>query len=145
MSAIPVLKKALMYGGFFAVVLAIGGSIVGYIVAGGQGVVSAIIGAGLAAVFLSITAASILVASRFDILAFFGIVMGAWLLKFVLFIILAVALRDQPFLDPVVMFVTLVVGVIGTLAVDVLVVARSRMPYVSDITLPGDTRPSKPE
>ena len=75
---------------------------------------------------------------RYDIVAFFGIVMGAWLLKFVLFIVLAVVLRDQPWIDPTVLFVTLVAGVIGTLVIDLVVVAKSRMPYVSDIALPGD-------
>lgn len=140
MSAIPILKRALILGGVFAIALAIVGSVVGYLVAGGTGVLSALIGAGMAAVFLGITAFSILLASRYDILAFFGIVMGAWLLKFILFLVLAVALRDQDFIDQTVMFVTLVVGVIGTLVVDMVVVARSRLPYVSDIALPGDAK-----
>ena len=143
MSAIPILRRALVYGGLFALVLAVAGSIVGYLVAGGVGVVSALIGAVMAAVFLGVTAVSILLASKYDILAFFGIVMGAWLLKFVLFLVLAVVLRDQPWIQSTVLFVTLVVGVIGTLIVDVVVVARSRMPYVSDITLPGDTTESQ--
>lgn len=138
MSAIPILRRALVLGGVFALALAVVGSVVGYLVAGGTGVLSALIGAGMAAVFLGITAFSILLASRYDILAFFGIVMGAWLLKFILFLVLAVALRDQDFIDQTVMFVTLVVGVIGTLVVDMVVVARSRLPYVSDIALPGD-------
>lgn len=138
MSAIPILRRALVYGALFALVLAIAGSLVGYLLADGVGVVSALIGAAMAAVFLGVTAASILLASKYDLLAFFGIVMGAWLLKFVLFLVLAVILRDQPWIQPTVLFVTLVVGVVGTLVIDVVVVARSRMPYVSDISLPGD-------
>jgi hypothetical protein len=138
MSAIPVLKRALLFGGIFAVVLALVGSLVGYLTAGGIGVTSALIGAAMAGVFLGITALSVLMASRFDILAFFGIVMGAWLLKFVVFLVLAVILRDQPWIQSTVLFLTLVVGVIGTLVVDLVVVAKSRMPYVSDISLPGD-------
>lgn len=138
MSAIPILRRALILGVLFAVVLGLVGSVIGYVAAGAAGVASALIGAAMAAVFLGITALSILLASRYDILAFFGIVMGAWLLKFVLFMILAFALRDQPWIDATVMFLTLVAGVIGTLVVDVVVVAKSRLPYVSDITLPGD-------
>lgn len=144
MSAIPILRRALIFGALFAVVLGMVGSVVGYFAAGGAGVASALIGAAMAAVFLGITALSILLASRYDILAFFGIVMGAWLLKFVLFMILAFALRDQPWIDATVMFLTLVAGVIGTLVVDVVVVAKSRLPYVSNITLPGDApKPSR--
>jgi hypothetical protein len=138
MSAIPVLRRALVAGGVFAVVLALVGGSIGFLVADGPGVASGLLGAVIAGVFLGITAASILLASRYDIVAFFGIVMGAWLLKFVLFIVLAVILRDQPWIDPTVLFVTLVVGVVGTLVIDLVVVAKSRMPYVSDIALPGD-------
>lgn len=143
MSAIPILRRALILGGIFAFVLAIVGALVGFFVAGGIGVGSALIGAAMAFVFLGITAMSILLASRYDVLAFFGIVMGAWLLKFILFLVLAVALRDQPFINQTVMFVTLVVGVVGTLVVDMVVVSRSRLPYVSDIGLPGDA-PQRP-
>lgn len=138
MSAIPVLRRALVFGGLFAVALAVVGSVIGYLVAGGIGVSSALVGAAMAAVFLGITAFSVLLASRYDILAFFSIVMGAWLVKFVVFIILAVVLRDQPWIQPTVLFLTLVGGVVGTLVVDVVVVSRSRMPYVSDISLPGE-------
>lgn len=137
MSAIPVLRRALLVGGVFAALLAAVAATVGFLIADGPGLVSGLLGAVIAGVFLGITAVSILLASRYDILAFFGIVMGAWLLKFVLFIVLAVALRDQPFIEPTVLFITLVAGVIGTLVIDVVVVAKSRLPYVSDIALPG--------
>ena len=60
---------------------------------------SALIGTLMAVVFLGITAASILLANRFassDLFVgvFFGIVLGGWLLKFVVFIVLVVVLRD---------------------------------------------------
>ncbi len=83
-SAVPVLKKILVWGGILAVVVVVGGSIAGYLAAGWTGVTSALIGTAMAVVFLAITALSILIASRFGIGGFFGIVMGAWLLKFVL-------------------------------------------------------------
>jgi hypothetical protein len=92
-------------------------------------------------VFMGITAGSILLANRFagsDLFvgAFFGIVLGGWLLKFIVFIILVVLLRGVDWLDPVVLFLAIVAGVIGSLVVDVLVVARARLPYASDTQLP---------
>ncbi|MEO6504929.1 MAG: hypothetical protein ABIW36_12740, partial [Terrimesophilobacter sp.] len=96
----------------------------------------------MAVVFLGITAASILFARRFDIGAFFAIVMGAWLLKFVLFLVLAFALKDQPWIQPTVLFITIVAAVVGTLAVDVIVAAASRVPYV-ETELPE--QPEDPE
>lgn len=143
MTAAPVLKKVLLYGAILAVAIAVIGSILGYITVGPVGISSALIGTAMAVVFLAITAVSILVAGKYSLGAFFGIVMGAWLLKFVLFLVLIFILRDQPWLNPQVMFLSIVAAVVGTLAVDVVVVARSRMSYVSDIDLPGDDKPAQ--
>ena len=145
MSAIPILKRILAYGGILAIAIAVVGSVVGFLVARGVGVLSALIGTVMAVVFLGITAASIVIATRVargDLLsvAFFGIVMGAWLLKFILFIVLIFLLKDQPWIQTQILFGTVVVAVIGTLAVDVVVIARSRLPYVSDVSLPGDAK-----
>ena len=138
-SAVPVLKKILVWGGILAVVVVVGGSIAGHLAAGWPGVTSALIGTAMAVVFLAITALSILIAGRFGIATFFGIVMGAWLLKFVLFLVLIFLLKDQTWIQSTVLFLCVVVAVVGTLVVDVVVIAKSRMPYVSDITLPGET------
>ena len=152
MSAVPILKRILAYGGILAIAIAVVGSVIGVIFAGGVGLVSALIGTIMAVVFLGITAASIVVATKVakgDLLsvAFFGIVMGAWLLKFVVFIVLVVLLKDQPWIQTQVLFLTVVVAVIGTLVVDVVVIARSRLPYVSDISLPSEApvAPDRPD
>ena len=142
MSAVPIFKRILAYGGILALALGVVGSIVGYLVAGGIGVVSALIGTVMAVVFLGITTASVVIATRVakgDLLsvAFFGIVMGAWLLKFVLFLILAVVLKGQPWVQSTVLFLSLIVAIVGTLVVDVVVIARSRLPYVSDLRSTG--------
>jgi hypothetical protein len=144
MSAIPVLKRILAWGGILAAVIAVGGSILGYLAAGGPGIVSALIGTAMALIFLGITSLSVVIASKYDMIVFFAIVMGAWLLKFVLFLVLIFILKDQPWIQTTVMFLSLIVAVVGTLVVDVVVIARSRMPYVSDIALPGDQK-DKPE
>ena len=142
MSAVPIFKRILVYGGVLALALGVVGSIVGYLVAGGIGVVSALIGTVMAVVFLGITTLSVVIATRVakgDLLSvvFFGIVMGAWLLKFVLFLILAVVLKGQPWVQPTVLFLSLIIAIVGTLIVDVVVIARSRLPYVSDLPSTG--------
>lgn len=131
-SSVPVLKRSLIYGFVFAGLIAVVGAIIAGLLVGPVGVWSAIIGAAMAAVFLGITAVSILIAVRFDIVAFFGIVLGAWLLKFILFIVLALALRGQPWINTLALFLTMIVGVVASLVVDVVVVMKTRMPYVSD-------------
>ena len=65
--------------------------------------------------------------------------LGTWLLKFVVFLAAVFWLGNQERLDRLVLFITIVASVFASLVTDLVVVARSRMPYVSDITLPGET------
>ena len=137
-SSVPVLKRTLVWGGLSALILAVVGGVVAGLVAGPVGAWSAVLGAVFSAVFLGITAASILLAVRFDIVAFFGIVLGAWVLKFVVFIVVALLLKNQPWINPLALFLTMIIGVVVSLVVDLVVVMKSRMPYVSDLAPRGD-------
>jgi hypothetical protein len=143
MKSAEILRASLKWGGLLALAIAVVGGGLGYLVDGNRGLVSALIGTAMSIVFLGITAASILFANRWfgtDLFVpiFFGIVMGGWLIKFVLFLVLAVLLKDQPWINPMVLFLSIIAGVIGALTVDVIIVSKSRMPYVSDVTLPGE-------
>lgn len=144
-TSIPVFRRILLYGAVLAIGIAVVGAIIGGIFGGGRGVLSALIGTVIAVVFMGVTALSILAANRFAgresaIGAFFGIVMGGWLVKFVLFLVLLIVLKDQPFIDPLVLFLSIIAGVLGSLVVDAIVVLKSRMPYASDVTLPAAPR-----
>ncbi|QEO13437.1 hypothetical protein FLP10_02665 [Agromyces intestinalis] len=137
----PVLRRALLWGGLLAGVILVVAGILGLVFAGVEGLVSAVIGTLMAVVFMGITAASILLANRFSssdlfVGVFFGIVLGGWLAKFVVFIVLVLVLRDADWLNGTVLFLSIVAGVLASLVVDVLVVARSRLPYASDTQLP---------
>jgi len=140
MNARSIFTKILTYTGLLALAIAVVGGGVGYLTAGSDGLWSALLGVALAVVFAGITASTMLVAIRFRLAAFFGIVMGAWLLKLVVFIVLLVVVKDQPFVDDVVLFLSLVVSIVGTLAIDALVVVRARLPHVSDAELPAAPR-----
>lgn len=143
-SAAPVLRLSLVYGASLFAAIAVVGSVVGALVSELPGLLSALIGAGMGFVFLAVTAVSILLADRItkgDLLSpvFFALVLGAWLFKFVVFLVLVFTLREASFIDPVVLFVTLVIAVLGGLVTDLVAVSRGRVPYVSDITLPGSS------
>ncbi|WP_435526214.1 hypothetical protein [Microbacterium elymi] len=93
----PVLRAVLIWSAVVTAVLAVIGAVIGFIVAGAPGLFSALAGIILAALFLGITGASILIANRWfgDPLytpIFFGIVLGGWLLKFVVFIVALIVL-----------------------------------------------------
>ncbi len=103
-TAAPVLRRALVYGAIVSFAIAVIGSVAGALVAELPGMLSALIGAGMGFVFLGLTAASILLADRVtgsDLLspAYFGIVIGSWIVKFVVFLVLVFSLRDAPFVD----------------------------------------------
>ncbi|WP_375237239.1 hypothetical protein [Microbacterium schleiferi] len=140
-SSTPILRTTLIWSAIVTGALAVAGSVVGYLVAGESGLWSALVGVLLAALFLGITGISIIVANRWfgtDLYVplFFGIVLGGWLLKFVVFLIVLFVVRDQPWVNSLVFFVAIVAGVLASLAVDVIVVTRMRVPYASDTTLP---------
>ena len=140
-TSIPVLRRILIYGAWVAVAIAVVGSGIGYLVDGSTGVLSALIGTVMSVAFMGITAGSILLANRVAgnesaIGGFFGIIMGGWLLKFIVFLVLLVVLQDREWIQPMVLFFCIVAGVVGSLVVDAVVVMTSRMSYVSDVKLP---------
>ena len=61
-----VLRRALSIGAIAAVVIAVVAGVVGFVVAGTPGLVSGLIGAAFALLFLGVTAVSLLVAGRFS-------------------------------------------------------------------------------
>jgi hypothetical protein len=137
----PILRTTLISSAIAAVVLAIAAAVAGGAVAGSRGVWSGLTGVLIAVVFLAITAISILIANRWfgDALyvqLFFAIVLGGWFLKLVLFVVLMIVLRGQPWLEPLVFFLSLLAGVLMSLVIDVVVLTRMRLPHVSDTTLP---------
>ena len=142
-SATPILKRVLLWGSILALGIAVVGSIAGFLADPERGLLSALIGAVIAFAFVAITAGVVLLGirtSKGDMLhpSFFAIVLGGWMLKFIVFLVLIIVLKDQPWINTIVLFLTVVAGIIGSLVVDVVVISRSRLPYVSDVSLSGD-------
>ena len=55
--------------------------------------------------------------------------LGSWLIKMVLLIVVLVLLRNADFYSRPVLFVTLLVGTIGALVLEAVVVTRTQVPY----------------
>lgn len=149
MSVAPILLRALRDGGIFAALVAIVAGTIGWFVSGTPGVVAGLLGAAAAALFMGLTAVSILVAGRAakgDLThpIFFGIVLGAWVLKLIVFGLVVIPLRTATWLDPVVFFWAVIVAVLGSLVVDALAFARTRVPYASDVRLPESGDGARP-
>ncbi|MES1169497.1 MAG: hypothetical protein ABUL47_02290, partial [Leifsonia sp.] len=92
MTMAPVLRLALRYGAIFAAAVAVVAGSIGYLLAGVPGLIGGLLGAALAAVFLGLTAVSMLIAGRAahgdsTHPLFFGVVVGVWLLKLIFFVV----------------------------------------------------------
>jgi hypothetical protein len=141
-----VLTRALRYGGVVAVACAIAGATIGWLVSGATGLAGGLLGAALSAVFLGLTTVSVLIGSRFTRddptnPLFFAVVVGALGVKFVIFLVFMLWLRGQTWLDLGVFAFTTIAAVIGSLIADAIALARTRVPYVGDVRLPGDEAP----
>jgi len=69
---------------------------------------------------------------------FFAIVLGGWLLKLGVFVVVMILLAGQPWIEPMVFFLSIVAGVLMSLIIDVVVLTQMRLPNVSDTTLPTE-------
>jgi hypothetical protein len=144
MTVSQIAKRALLAGVVVTSIIAIIAATAGALISGLAGMLGAFVGAALGYALLGLTPLSIMWGFRLgkgDVLSpgFFSAVLGTWLLKFVVFLAAVLWLGDQEWLDRLVLFVTIVASVVASLVTDLVVVAKSRMPYVSDITLPGET------
>ena len=110
--------------------IALIGGITAWMIAGVAGLVSALIGAGMALVFTSMTAVSVWLGGRLSLGGFFGAVLGGWIVKLFLFIVLVATLKGATFIVGPILFVCVVVSVLGSLALDAIAVSRSRIPTV---------------
>lgn len=137
MNASSVLRTVLIATGVLTVVLAVVGGGIGFAVAGTDGLFSALVGTAVAILFAVISVASLMAAMKLTAVGFLATIMGTWLLKMALFVVSLLALRQADFVQPLVLFLSLVVAIVGTVLIDVVVVYRSRLGHVSDVTLPA--------
>lgn len=126
-----VFSKVLKLGSLLIVIIATVGSLIGFLSAGLPGLFGALIGAGIALLFVSLTALSVLFGSKLSLGGFYAVVLGGWLLKVVIFGAAIAILKQVDGLNRVAIFVTLVASVIGSLAVDGYVVTKAKIPAVS--------------
>lgn len=132
----PVFIKALIWSLVATVLIALIMGGVGFYASEMPGLYGGILGGGAAGVFFALTLLSIVLGNKFAksdvfIAAFFGIVMGGWVLKFIVFLVAAVLLKEQAWLDSTIFFLSVIAGVLVSLVIDMVVVLRSRIPVVA--------------
>jgi hypothetical protein len=110
--------------------LAVLGSLVGLLFADLPGVWGGLIGAALAAFFCATTVWSMLYTVGKGATMMGAVVMGSWLAKMVVLIVVLVVLTQFDFYDRVVLFVVLLLGAVGSALLDYRAVKNARITYV---------------
>jgi F0F1-type ATP synthase assembly protein I len=129
-SSTQVFAKALKLSALLVVSVAVICSIIGFLVVGVDGLWTALIGSTIALAFTSLTVLSVLFGARLPLGGFYGLVLGGWLLKIVLFAVLMAALQRMEFIHGPTLFFAIVLSVLGSLGIDSWVVLRSRIPTI---------------
>ena len=125
-----VMQRVLKLGSLLVIGVTVIGSLVGFLVAGTSGLLAALAGGAAAFAFTALTVLSLLFGSKLNLGGFLGVVLGGWLIKVLLFLVLFSSLNKADWLTlsarPVVFFVV-VAAVIGGLVLDTLVVTKARI------------------
>ncbi|WP_196804613.1 hypothetical protein [Cellulomonas sp. URHD0024] len=113
-------------------VLTVVGVLVGYLVDGMEGVWGALIGVLVALIFSGTTVVSVWRTSRSAPTTMLAVLMGAWLGKIVVVIVVLASIRHLDFYNARVLAIVLMVGVIGSAILDARAVQRGRITYFDE-------------
>ncbi|MGC5615298.1 hypothetical protein [Georgenia sp. Z1491] len=104
---------------------------IGLLVGGTRGMWGGVIGTGLAAIFAVTTVVAVRAAAKRPLDLMVIAVMGSWLLKTVLVILVLLAVRDADFFHRGVLFGSAAIAVLGSVLIDSHAVMTARIPYTS--------------
>ncbi|OCG74299.1 hypothetical protein [Microbacterium sediminis] len=146
-SSNPTFRAGLLWTTVAGAVVLVAAAVVGLIVDGSQGLWSGVLGALIGALFPIITVASMLFGNRWYgtpqfLQMFFGITMGVFIVKVVVFLVAIAVVLGLPWVNLIVFYVALVAAAVASLVIDVIIVTRMRISGASDVALPGDDEES---
>jgi hypothetical protein len=123
-------RTVLIQGAILTFAIAIVGGLLAFLAVGMPGLISALIGSAIALSFTSLTAIAVWVGGKLPLGGFYGLVLGGWLAKVIVFVLILSVLNRVEGLNRPTIFFTIVASVLGGLAIDAVAVLRSRVPVV---------------
>lgn len=124
------LKRALRFGLIALVAITIISLVVWGGMRGMPGICGVLVGAGIGGGFVLLTVLSVLAASKTSPTNTIIVVMGSWLIKLLVLIVILAVIRDMDFYDKMALFVTVVLALIATLGTEAWGVVSARVSYV---------------
>ena len=124
------LRRALKLGSRALIIATLISLVVWGAAAGLQGLSGVVLGAAIGGSFVLFTAVSVLLTSRSTPATTMAVVLGSWLLKIVVLVIVLFAIRDLDIYHTVSLFVTVVVVLVSTLGTEVWAIVTSKVTFV---------------
>lgn len=124
------LKRGLRLGIRALIIATIASLVLWGAIAGLPGLSGVLLGAGIGGSFVLFTAVSVLLTANTTPSTTMAVVLGSWLLKITLLVLVLFAIRDLDFYHTVSLFVTVVVVLILTLGTEVWAIVTSKVTFV---------------
>jgi hypothetical protein len=102
----------------------------GYLLAGSEGLWGAVLGIAIPVVFYSITVVVAVVTVRVRPEVFGAAILGSWVVKIAVLIGVLALLSGATFYSRGAFFIAFVVGTVGYLVAEAVIVVRTRVPYL---------------
>nr|WP_264614589.1 hypothetical protein [Rhodococcus erythropolis] len=124
------MKSAVKWGVMGLIALAVVGAILGGLFAGKEGVYGALIGAAVGGGFILFTALGVLLTAKLPALTAGAVLLGTWLLKMILAMVVLFVLSDMDFYNKTALVLVIIMSLVVVLGAETYGVLGTKTPYV---------------
>lgn len=124
------MKSAVKWGVMGLIVLAVVGALLGGLFAGKEGVYGALIGAAVGGGFILFTALGVLLTAKLPALTAGAVLLGTWLLKMILAMVVLFVLSDMDFYNKTALVLVIIMSLVVVLGAETYGVLGTKTPYV---------------
>lgn len=124
------MKSAVKWGVMGLIALAVVGALLGGLLAGKEGVYGALIGAAVGGGFILFTALGVLLTAKLPALTAGAVLLGTWLLKMILAMVVLFVLSDMDFYNKTALVLVIIMSLVVVLGAETYGVLGTKTPYV---------------
>nr|WP_238592695.1 MULTISPECIES: hypothetical protein [Rhodococcus] len=124
------MKSAVKWGVMGLIALAVVGALLGGLFAGKEGVYGALIGAAVGGGFILFTALGVLLTAKLPALTAGAVLLGTWLLKMILAMVVLFVLSDMDFYNKTALVLVIIMSLVVVLGAETYGVLGTKTTYV---------------